>query len=156
MTDFGEVKVEFGKHQIRTSIDYKDPFPLYPREELSQDITKFETLAQNQSLTLESIERFVDNDGIERYPGDLYQFPGPGTYIPRTEEKVVKKVKAKIVKPNTALHVFANRPFVDFQGISRIAGERWMVRQTGQYNVHVDEEIQKVIKATVLTDKKSI
>ena len=34
MTEYNEVKVKFEELEIRTSIDYPDPFPLYPYEEL--------------------------------------------------------------------------------------------------------------------------
>lgn len=44
----------------------------------------------------------------------------------------------------------------DSQGISRRAGERWLVKKNGSYMPNVNEEIIEVRKVYVLTDKKSI
>ncbi len=35
MSEFAEVKVNFGHVEIRLQADYTEPFPLYPYEELS-------------------------------------------------------------------------------------------------------------------------
>ena len=41
LNEHGEVKVRFGQTEIRSSADFPDPFPLYPYESLSKDITPY-------------------------------------------------------------------------------------------------------------------
>jgi major vault protein len=50
-------------------------------------------------------------------------FKGPGTYIPRVEESVNKKVDALIVTQNYGILMRAVRKTVDAAGISRLPGE---------------------------------
>lgn len=57
-------------------------------------------LAPNTALLLKAIR---DIDG--RSAGDEWLFEGPGTYVPRTEAKVVEERVAVILKPNTGLLV---------------------------------------------------
>jgi major vault protein len=99
------VKVRFEDLEIRTSIDYPDPFPLYPYEELSTGVKKFTFLKDNEALVLVATRPFKDSrDGDkERFIEDKYLFKGPGTYIPRIDEKVDSRIEGRIIKPNEAL-----------------------------------------------------
>jgi len=38
-TEFDEYQVKFGDEEVRNFKDYPEPFPLYPHEELKQDVT---------------------------------------------------------------------------------------------------------------------
>lgn len=69
---------------------------------------------------------------------------------------MVEKVSAKIVLPNQALVIKANRDTTDASGNAKKAGQRWLHRIEGQYIASPDEEIQEVRKGTVLTDIKAL
>jgi major vault protein len=107
-------------------------------------------------LLLKALRPFTDEKGNERFINDEYYFMGPGTYIPRIEEEILKEIKATVIKPNTALVVRAKKPIKDFEGKLRRPGERWLVRLNGAYMPHEHEEIVEVRKAFVLTNKKCI
>ena len=85
--------MRFEEFEVRTFNEYPDPFPLYPYEELAESIKAFIYLKDNEALTLRAERPFIDEryeDGVERFVTDEYLFKGPGTYIPRIEESVVK------------------------------------------------------------------
>lgn len=82
--------------------------------------------------------------------------PGPLTYIPRVEVEVVKVVKAIVVKPNTALRLRATRAFTDRKRNPRLAGEEWLIRDTGSYLPDTFEEVVEVVQGYVLNDKNCL
>lgn len=130
---------------------------MYPYEEIAQEPTEYRTVNQNCALLLRAVRPFYDErNKEERFINDEYYFTGPGSYIPRIEEEVVKEIKATVIKPNTALMVRAKKDMKDAEGKPRLAGQRWMVRKNGSYMPNVNEEILEVRKAYVLTDKKCI
>ena len=53
-----------------------------------------------------------------------YLFKGPGTYYPRIEETVVRRLDAFVVLPNNAILLRARRNLVDAKGNERKAGEK--------------------------------
>lgn len=67
---------------------------MYPYEELSQGPTSYKTVNQNAALLLRAIRPFKDDKGEQREINDEYYFRGPGSYIPRIEEEVLKEIKA--------------------------------------------------------------
>ena len=76
---------------MRTSDQYPESFPLYPYEEVYQDITPFIFLKDREALVLRAERPFYDereNEGVERFVNEEYLYKGPGTYIPRIEESV--------------------------------------------------------------------
>ena len=86
----------------------------------------------------------------------LRQRNGPFTYVPRQEEDIVQDIKAVVIQPNTALKLRATRAFTDRSKVPRIAGENWLIRQTGSYLPDTFEEIVEVVKGEVLTDKQCL
>ena len=54
---------------------------------------------------MKALRPFVDKrDGDkERFINDEYLFKGPGTYEPRIDEEIKKKIEAIVVLPNNAL-----------------------------------------------------
>merc|ERR1712061_495832 len=135
----------------------KDPFPLYPGEELEQPVKPLTVVPALQALRLKVVRGFQDeNLKIERIAGEEYLFEGPGTYIPRKEVEVVGPVKAHIIRPNEALRLRAVRETKDRDGYIRVAGEEWMIRKAGAYLPGAYEEIVKTEKATILTEKMAI
>ena len=65
-------------------------------------------------------------------------------------------VTASIISIGHALRIRALRNMKDQTGTDRVAGEEWIVKETGTYMPGPYEEIVKMLKATVLTDKKAV
>lgn len=65
-----------------------------------------------------------DGDTKQRFIGDEYLFKGPGTYKPRIEESVTKKIEMTLILPDTAIVLKAKRNLIDASGTKRIAGEK--------------------------------
>lgn len=91
---YGTVNVRHGEIEIRFSEDYPEPFALYPGESLEADITPLLVVPKNSALLIEAERFFTDKDGNERQPGDMWYFFGLGTYYPRVEERIVRKVNS--------------------------------------------------------------
>lgn len=158
LEDFGQVKLDWGGEEIRTSIDYKDPFPLYPGEILSKNVTNFEMILADEQLHIKAIRPFYDSKNeLNRIPGDEWMLKGPINYIPRIEEMVVGKHKAIINSNNCAIKVRAIRDTQDKYGKDRKAGEEWLIREHGAYLRSIDEDIiEKNISSMTLTDNDAI
>jgi len=174
--DFNQVKLRHGDVEIRCSRNWNEPFPLYPGEQIKEPITKLTVVQKNTALRLRAKRNFeeqaeeiaVKEDdstdyGLEqslekniRNAGDEWLFKGPATYIPRAEVEILEEVQALIVKKNCALRLRARRKTVDANGISRKAGEEWLIRDSGAYLPSVDEELIKIEKAQVITDKSAL
>ncbi len=167
---YGQVRLHYGDREYRFD---REPFPLYPGEELLGDIKELQVVKRNQALRLRATRDFTDTtrtiatttttettatatETIERLAGDEWLFEGPGTYIPRIEVEVVQVVNATIIKPNQALCLQARRDCIDRQGNPRIAGEEWLVREVGAYLPGVEEEVGVVVEAYVLTEQKAL
>lgn len=169
--EHGQIKLRYGDREIRFA---QEPFPLYPDEELVEEIKQLQVLERNQALRLKAIRDFTDTpplqrgseegqgDGqpeaqtINRLAGDEWLFEGPGTYIPRVAVEVVETVTARVIKPNQALRLLARQNCIDRQGQQRRAGEEWLVREEGAYLPGVDEEVVGLINAYVLTERKAL
>lgn len=148
--EFGEYKILFGREEIRQSNDYPEPFPLYPGEELTKDITPFKVVENNCALVIKAIRNFEN-----RNAGDRWLFPGPGVYVPKVDEEIEKQIDAFIIKQNQALKIKAIRDTV-VKGNPRRAGEIWLEREQGAYLPGVDEEVISPMDGKVLTDKKAL
>ena len=157
---YGQIRLSYGDEEIRFA---QEPFPLHPGESLKGKVTRLQVVESNEALRLKAIRDFTDSivvDGetetINRIAGDEWLFEGPGTYIPRIEVRVLETVSAIIIKPNQALSLIARQNCIDRQGIPRKAGEEWMVREEGAYLTGVDEEVNALINAYVLTETKAL
>lgn len=153
--EFNQVKLKWGEEEIRTDAEYKDPFPLYPGEEIKGKVSPFVIVQANEELKLLAVRPFFDEIKKKaRKPGDSWMARGPLNYIPRIEAQIVKKISALIIKPNSALRLRATKDCKDKYGESRKAGEEWLIREVGSYLPNVDEEIVDAnVKAITLTDK---
>lgn len=164
---YGQVRLRYGDEEIRFT---QDPFPLYPGESLSGEVSPLEVVETNYALRLLALRDFVamptdpaaidepENaaTGIQRVAGDEWLFEGPATYIPRIEVEVVETLSATVIKPNQALRLRATKNCVDAQGQQRRAGEEWLVQEEGAYLPRVDEEVVSIIQAFVLTERQAL
>lgn len=150
---YGQVKLRYGDAEIRFE---QDPFPLYPGEELTGKVTRLRVVQTDEALRLRATRDFTTEDGRAYRAGDEWLFEGPGTYTPHVEVEIVETVAAVVIKPNQALRLTAREACVDRQGVARKAGEEWLVREEGAYLPGVDEEVEDILDATVLTDRKAL
>ncbi|KAL1503798.1 hypothetical protein AB1Y20_012266 [Prymnesium parvum] len=170
--EYGQVKLRHGAREVRLA---REPFPLYPGEQLVQSVVPLQLVPANEALHLRASQDFEhtleDGTVIIRRAGDEWLFEGPGTFIPRPEVDKVADVSASVLMPNTALQLRARRTFTDRTGVTRLAGEEWLLRELdvkaaevaagkrkkgGAYLPAVEEEVLRVVEAYVLTDKRSL
>ena len=136
----GQVKLKHGDSEIRTSLDIKEPFPLYPGETLVRT-DKLPTIPRDCAFKLEAIRDFEDEDKTKRVAGDEWLVFGPKLYFPRVDVRFVKVIKPHIVHSNEALRVKAIKECKDMEGNDRKAGEEWLIRKQGFYLPGIDEEV---------------
>jgi len=153
---YGQAQVRHGDQEIRFSEEWSTPFFLYPGEKLVNQVTKLEIVGINEALRLKAERDFVDEKKQKRVAGDEWLFVGPGTYKPKVEETIVKKVEAYIIKKGCGIKVQANKAFVDKTGKSRAAGQTWIIREMGAYLLHVDESFVQEINPIKLKPTKAV
>lgn len=155
---FGQAKLKWGDEEIRTSIDYKDPFPLYPGEMLKGQVTSFEMINSNEQAKLQAVRPYYDElKKKKRNPGDIWMIRGPISLVPKIEFVVLEKIKATINKNNSAIKIRALRDTIDKNNNPRKAGEVWLIREPGAYLPNADEEIVDAnVASYTLTDKVAL
>ncbi|XP_063178337.1 major vault protein-like [Chroicocephalus ridibundus] len=129
----------------------QEPFPLYPGEEIKQDITPLQMVLADTALRLRALLDFTDEDGKKFLAGDEWLFEGPNTYIPRKEVEVAETLQATVIGHNQAIHLRARKECLDRNGTRHITGEEWLVKQVGAYLPGVYEEVVDVVDAYILT-----
>lgn len=148
----GQVRLQHGDMEIRFT---QDPFPLYPGEQLLDEVIPLKIIPPNQALRLRASRDFTTS-GVQRLAGDEWLFEGPATYIPRVEASIVETITATVITTNQALRLRARKTCVDRQGNPRRAGEEWLVREEGAYLPGVDEEVIGVMDAYILTERTAL
>jgi len=154
-TDDGQYQLRFGDLEIRMDNVWKTPFPLYPGEELSQDVTVLTMIKPNSAIRCIATRDFTDGD-IPRPAGSEWLVLGPGTFLPRIEVNAVETIDSVVIGPNEALKLKARRACIDSRGNQRKAGETWLVREQGSYLTGIEEENQGKVSAIVLTEKNAL
>ncbi|KAM7387590.1 hypothetical protein PAMA_009960 [Pampus argenteus] len=149
----GQAKLRHADLEIRLT---QDPFPLYPGEEIQQDVTPLQIVYPDTALRLQALLDFEDEGGVKRVAGDEWLFEGPGTYIPRKEVVVLETIKATVIRENQAIRLRARKEGVDRGGIRRVTGEEWLVSKVGAYLPGAHEEVIDIVNAFILTDKKAL
>lgn len=114
-------------------------------------MSPLQVVAPHTALRLRAVRDFENKSA-----GAEFLFKGPATYMPRVEVQVVEIVRAIIIRPNEALRLRARRECESSDGVTRTAGEEWLVREEGAYLPDVHEEVRETVKAYILTDKKAL
>ena len=125
-------------------------------EEVSEEVSE---TPSEESLIMgadEASEKSERKRRLVHHAGDEWLFKGPGTYIPRVEEKVVEVVTATIIPRNHALRLQARREMRDRRGVDRKTGEEWLIRTAGAYLPDVDEKVVGLVPARVLTPRTAL
>uniref|UniRef100_A0A667YQP8 Major vault protein n=1 Tax=Myripristis murdjan TaxID=586833 RepID=A0A667YQP8_9TELE len=149
----GQAKLRHADLEIRLA---QDPFPLYPGEEIKQDVTPLQIVYPDTALRLQALLDFEEEGGVKRVAGDEWLFEGPGTYIPRKEVTVLETIKATVIRENQAIRLRARKEGVDRGGVRRVTGEEWLVRKVGAYLPGAHEEVIDIVNAFILTDKNAL
>ncbi|XP_074023205.1 LOW QUALITY PROTEIN: major vault protein, partial [Numenius arquata] len=149
----GQARLRHADLDVRLA---QEPFPLYPGEELCQDVTPLQMVMADTALRLRALLDFTDEDGHKFSAGDEWLFEGPGTYIPRKEVEVAETLQATVIGHNQAIRLRARKECRDRRGARRVTGEEWLVKQVGAYLPGVYEEVVDVVDAFILTDKKAL
>ena len=94
----GLVKNQLGLKEVRLWDNplYMKPFPLYPFEELEEDIQPLRIIPIHEGLLVRALYNFMDGK-IPRKSGDEYLIRGPTTYIPKIEEGIVKATYGTVI-----------------------------------------------------------
>uniref|UniRef100_A0A3B3ZTY2 Major vault protein n=1 Tax=Periophthalmus magnuspinnatus TaxID=409849 RepID=A0A3B3ZTY2_9GOBI len=149
----GQAKLRHADQEIRLT---QDPFPLYPGEEVQQDVTALQIVFPDTALRLQALLDFTDASGTKRTAGDEWLFEGPGTYIPHKEVVVLETIKATVIRENQAIRLRARKEGVDRSGVKRVTGEEWLVSKVGAYLPGAHEEVIDIVNAFILTDKRAL
>ncbi|XP_041633609.1 major vault protein [Cheilinus undulatus] len=149
----GQAKLRHADLEIRLT---QEPFPLYPGEEVQQDVTPLQIVYPDTALRLQALLDFEVEGGEKRVAGDEWLFEGPGTYIPRKEVAVLETIKATVIRENQAIRLRARKEGVDRGGVRRVTGEEWLVSKVGAYLPGAHEEVIDIVNAFILTDKKAL
>ncbi|XP_054861016.1 major vault protein isoform X1 [Amphiprion ocellaris] len=149
----GQAKLRHADLEIRLT---QDPFPLYPGEEIQQDVTALQIVYPDTALRLQALLDFEEDGGQKRVAGDEWLFEGPGTYIPRKEVVVLETIKATVIRENQAIRLRARKEGQDRGGVRRVTGEEWLVSKVGAYLPGAHEEVIDIVNAFILTDKKAL
>uniref|UniRef100_A0AAQ4P6M2 Major vault protein n=1 Tax=Gasterosteus aculeatus aculeatus TaxID=481459 RepID=A0AAQ4P6M2_GASAC len=149
----GQAKLRHADLEIRLT---QDPFPLYPGEEVQQNVTPLQIVYPDTALRLQALLDFEEVGGVKRVAGDEWLFEGPGTYIPRKEVAVLETIKATVIRENQAIRLRARKEGVDREGVRRVTGEEWLVSKVGAYLPGAHEEVLDIVNAFILTDKKAL
>uniref|UniRef100_A0A671WHR1 Major vault protein n=1 Tax=Sparus aurata TaxID=8175 RepID=A0A671WHR1_SPAAU len=115
----GQAKLRHADLEIRLT---RDPFPLYPGEEIQQDVTPLQIVYPDTALRLQALLDFEEDGGEKRVAGDEWLFEGPGTYIPKKEVAVLETIKATVIRENQAIRLRARKEGVDRGGVRRVTG----------------------------------
>lgn len=155
--NYGQALLSHGELEIRHA---QEPFPLFPGEALSMAdncaIRELQVVNANEALRLKATRDFETDEAGQFFAGDEWLFEGPATYYPRVDVEILQTVSATLIKPNQALRLRAKKACVDREGVSRAAGEEWLVRSVGAYMPGIDEQVVGLLHAYVLTESEAL
>jgi len=154
---FAQAKLLFGEEEIRTHNKFPNPFPLYPGEEIKQNLKTAKILSDMECVYLEAYRDFYDErTKREVISGEKYMLKGPMTYYERIEENVLKFSSAQIIHANQALLLSAEIDLIDSKGIERKSGDTWLVRETGSYFPGPYENVKRMVKGEIIKSNEAL
>jgi len=109
--------------------------------------TKAIVVEQYKALKLSALRPTTNTMGGKVEAGTEWLHYGPCSYIPRVEVEEVSIVSPVVIMQNQALVVSAKKDCIDQKNNKRIAGEKWLIKETGNYLIGVDERIEKTLNA---------
>lgn len=150
---YGQTELLHGEEEIRTCKMgwYSVPFPLYPGEKISKNISKLSLIKANHAFHLRVLQDFMVDDE-KRSSGEEYMVEGPCIYVPNVNVEKVRELSATVVKKGQALRLIATQNTIDTNGQERVAGEEWIHDLPGAYLPGVYEKVVAIINGVVLTE----
>jgi major vault protein len=104
------------------------PKTYYPRQE-EEVINKISAIIIGpcQALRLKANQNFTSRDGVQRKAGEEWFVRTVGAFIPDVYENVTGLENPFTLTDTQALHLRANKYFVDVYGKEHRAGEEWLI-----------------------------
>lgn len=150
-TDDGE------EHNAGDEWLFRGPGTYRPRVEVQVlAVINSTVIRPNEALKVRARQTCKDYQGQTRKAGEQWLVKHVGDYLPEVDETVVEIVRAAILTERKALHLKANRTFVDCFGTERKAGTEWLVtnKMTAAYIPDVHEELVGVVDIRVLNSRQ--
>ena len=137
---------------------FEGPCTYFPRiEERVVRLVSSIPIGLNQALRLRASRGCIDRDGHPRKDGEEWIVRNPGPYLPGVDEEPLLPLMAyEVLQFNQALHLAAERTFVDQLGRPRRAGEEWLVSHTdaATYIPDVQERLVTRVSLTTLNSRQ--
>jgi major vault protein len=119
------------------------------------DVQVLETIAAtiikpNEALCLRARQNCIDRLGHKRRAGEEWLVREEGAYLPGVDEEVLMVIDAYVLTEKTALHLRAQRTFVDIFGKQRKAGDEWLVT-LNEAETHIPDVYEEVIGEIAIT-----
>ena len=134
---------------------FRGPGTYYPRVEVQiQDIVRAIIVKPLQALRLRARKELRDANNKPRKAGEEWLVRAVGAYLPEVNEEVVETVSAVILTDKKALHIQAAQTFSDAKGVTRKAGEEWLVTHTDS-EAHIPDVHEKLVGEVKLTTLNS-
>ncbi|RNF26904.1 major vault protein-like protein [Trypanosoma conorhini] len=150
--DGGEPTYRVGHREVRLS---QPPFPLYPGEEASA-VTPMRILTAREAVVVQALADHATTDEltgevVQRMAGEQWLVRGPGLYVPRVDQEVVKSVEPVILAANEFMQFSALSDFKDSDGTTRRVGEKWNVVAQGLFFPSPYAKLESVEKGIMLS-----
>ncbi|KAF5218546.1 hypothetical protein C3747_283g12 [Trypanosoma cruzi] len=132
--DGGEPTYRMGHREVRLS---QPPFPLYPGE-LASDLKPMRILTSKEAIIVRALEDHTTTEEftgktVQRIAGEQWLVKGPGAYVPRVDEEVLRRVVPLLLSANEYIQLCAMADFKEPDGTARRVGEKWNLLTQGVF-----------------------
>jgi major vault protein len=104
-----------------------------------------QVITTDRALRLKAKHQFTcKRTGKDRKAGEEWLVRTPGSYLPSVYEEVIGIVEPWTITPYFALHLSALETFEDVYGVTRHAGQEWLVDST-QSELHIPDVHEVVV-----------
>ena len=144
---------EAGPHQAGEEWQLNGPRTYIPRPEVEvQGIVNPVLIKTGEALRLKARQGFIDRYNNERVTSEEWIICVPGAYLPDVYEEVVDLLKKITLTIDTGLNLRATQTVKDRYGITRLAGEEWLLtgETTDEYYPEIGVEVTSRAKKIVL------
>jgi len=136
---------------------YNGPGTYMPKIEVQVvEIVRATIIQPNQAIRLRARKEFNDIKGIVRRAGEEWIVREAGAYMPDVNEEIRDTISAYILTEKKAIQLEALRTFIDVFGLTRKAGEQWLVtiRDAETHIPDVYERVVGEVNITTLTSRQ--
>lgn len=130
---------------------FSGPGTYVPRVEVQViEIVRAIIIKPQQALKLRARRELTSRDGATRKAGEEWLVRQPGAYLTSVDEELVDTVQAYVLTPLKALHLRANRTYVDVFSVERKAGEEWLIT-SDMAETHIPDVYETVVGEVAIT-----